>query len=777
VKIDNDLRDVPAGSDVAMLFRAQSTKHRPLHIAMVSNIPPQQCGIATFLGDVRSSLQQIDPNIRIDSYALTDNDEIAAPPGTHNIKRHDYNAYVAASRAINATTAEIIWIQHEYGIFGGADGNYVCDFIDRIAAPVIVTLHTILPNPSLRQAQIIHHIASKAMRLMVMSNDAQQLLINLYGVAPDRIIIIPHGAPDRPFGRTEQFKRQQGLTGHPVLMSFGLLGPGKGLETAIAALPAIVAEHPQVIYRIVGATHPNLVRQEGETYRLALKALAERLEVADYIRWDDRFLSQEELLDQLEACDIYLTPYPNLQQSTSGTLSYAFAMGKAIISTRYRHAEELLADDCGVLIAPDDVTGLAQAVRGLLAKPERLYHLQERAYSAGRKTIWPRFAAASLAMIRQVVVRGTATVKPYAQPASDAVITMTDGVGMLQHSIGPVPDRRHGYCLDDNARALILMHDAEHIPNKIRERLALTYASFVQHAWHDQAQTFRNFMSYERQWLEERGSDDSYGRALWVLGATAARANNSDMRRWALNFFETSLPGFASIEAPRAIALASIGAAAIVSVYPHHAEAMALLHRCGMNFAHMLDRTRRPDWPWFETLLAYDNPRLPQALILAGQYCENDSWINVGVETLQWICQRQFAAAGHFRSVGSETFGKVFDQLPFDQQPLEAQAVVEACFDAWCLTKETCFRDYSEGAYAWFIGKNDRQEVLADFETGRCYDGLTPTGVNRNSGAESILAFHASFSAIERMRAAVQSNDERGINCAKAWQSKRLATT
>ena len=298
---------------------------------------------------------------------------------------------------------------------------------------------------------------------MVMNRHSRDLLARHYGAPHEILDVVPHGAPDRPFGRQVEFKARLGLTGHTVLTTFGLLGHGKGLETAIEALPAIVAKHRDVIYRIVGATHPNLVATEGETYREGLRALAAELGVADHIQWDNRFLETDELLDQLEACDIYITPYPNLQQSTSGTLSYAVALGKAVVSTPYLHARELLADGVGQLVEPHSSAAIADAVNALLDEPQRLAAMQRRAYARGRETIWPRFAEGSAQLIEHAVTPAVRPAPVAAAPALGAVLTMSDATGMLQHAIGIVPDRGHGYCLDDNARALMLMNLAENI--------------------------------------------------------------------------------------------------------------------------------------------------------------------------------------------------------------------------------------------------------------------------------------------------------------------------
>ncbi|MDQ4421843.1 glycosyltransferase family 4 protein [Sphingobium sp. DEHP117] len=721
-------------------------------IALIGTFAPRKCGIATFTKDIFDQLLIHQPEITAQVYALDTRVNAAQYEAVTGFIDCDSPAsYAQAAQRINAAGYDAVWLQHEFGIFGGPDGEMVCDFVDRLAAPLIVTFHTVLESPSDNQRRITEHLVTRASRIMVMSQHGRDLLVDQFHAPATLVEVIPHGAPDRPFGREELMKERLNLSGKQVLMTFGLIGPGKGLENAIEALPAIVASHPNAIYRIVGATHPNLVREQGEGYRDGLQALAERLGVADHIQWENRFLDTPELLDQLEACDIYLTPYFNLQQATSGTLSYAVALGKAVVSTPYVHARELLADGAGVLVEPKSSEAIAQAVNRLLDDADELNGTKQRAFAAGRKTIWPHFAAASAGLVRNTLNRRVAPPPVTAAPSLAGVWTMCDHTGMLQHGIGIVPDRRHGYCIDDNARALILMNQVRDIIPSERTRWSIVFASFIQHAWNPDKQVFRNFMAFDRAWCEDAGSEDSNGRTIWALGHTAACAADADIRSWGRRWFETALPGFAKVDSPRAIAFAMLGAVHMLSAEPGHVGAKALLERGGAMLAHLLHHSRRPNWAWFEAVLGYDNPRLPQALIEAGSAFGRQDWLQAGLETLAWIAERQTAAQGHFRPVGSDTFQKEYEQYPFDQQPLEAQASVEAAHSAFLATGDRRWIDHGLIAYRWYFGANDRGEALADLKTGRCRDGVNRRGVNENCGAESILAFHLAYASLIEM--------------------------
>ncbi|GGD57293.1 glycosyltransferase family 4 protein [Croceicoccus mobilis] len=733
--------DDPGG--VIRLFSGPENATARRRIAMIGTYVPRKCGIATFTGDIVEQLGKFHSDISCDVYAMTN----PAKPVEHHgiageIGQDDRGAYARTARRINESGVDAVWLQHEYGIFGGDDGEMVLDLVDRLAAPLIVTLHTVLADPSDRQRRIVARLVERASQVMVMARHSRDLLMQLYDVGDARITVIPHGAPDRPFGRQEQFKAQFGLSGRKVMTSFGLLGPGKGLERVIEALPAITGRHPDFLYRIVGATHPNLVIEQGEAYRERLQALAGELGVADHVEWVDRFVETDELLDQLEASDIYVTPYPNLQQSTSGTLSYAVALGKAVISTPYLHATELLSDGVGELVEPHSSEAIARAVTGLLDDPMALEALQRRAYARGRETIWPRFADGVAKLIEKVAADAPHGGKALlATPGLSSFYGMCDDTGMIQHAIGRVPDRRHGYCLDDNARALMLVNMADAMDEDIADRLSATFAAFLNHAWNGETRRFRNFMNYDRSWSEHTGSDDSNGRALWALGHTALHGRTEDLRWWARGLFDEALPAFEDIESPRALAFATLGAACRIEGEPDHEGARALLQRSGEFLNRLLAESRRPDWAWFEAVLGYDNPRLSQALIEAGRILDQGEWAMAGLSSLQWIASMQVSASGQFRPVGSDSFSHAHEALPFDQQPLEAQAAVEAAMSAFRADGTQRWVDHAHTAYRWFLGHNDRAAVLADLTTGECRDGITPRGPNRNCGAESILAF------------------------------------
>jgi hypothetical protein len=516
-------------------------------------------------------------------------------------------------------------------------------------------------------------------------------------------------------------------------------------------MPAVVATNPDALYVVLGATHPNLVAHEGEAYRDRLKALAAEKGVADHVRFIDGFLEHDALLDYLQATDLYVTPYTNPAQITSGTLSYAVGVGKAVVSTPYIHATEILADGHGVIVDFGDVAAFAREISRLLGDDEARTELTRRAYARGRTMIWPRLAEAGMEGIDAIVaaaphrIRSTKPIAPL-EPSIAAVERMSDATGMFQHAILSVPDFRHGYCIDDNVRALMLMTAIDDLDEDLRDKWMTTYAAFIQYAWNPDKRRFRNFMNFDRTWCEDMGSEDSNGRTIWALGVTAKH------RDWAARLFDETAGIAFELVSPRSQAFAILGAAAMLSAHPGHAQSRAILQRFSADLAELLEETRRPEWEWFEIVLAYDNARLPEAMIRAGMALERQDLIDSGLTTLNWLVEQQTSPEGRFRAIGTESFGRAYeDPLPFDQQPLEAQATIDACAAAFKATADPRWVDEANRAYRWYLGQNDLDLPLATAQDGGCFDGLMPGGLNRNQGAESILALQLASCAISAL--------------------------
>jgi len=749
---------------------ATSSTDGPIgQITLIGNFLPRQCGIATYTTDTFNALRSRFPDLTVDVYAMDDHPGRYDYPAevTRAIPQHDRSAYVAAARSIEASGSQAIWLQHEYGIFGGAAGEHVLALLDRTTLPLIVTLHTILEKPSAEERRVMEGLLRRAARVVVMAERGREILCRVYGANPNAIVMIPHGVPDRALADPALFKGRFGWEGREVILTFGLLASNKGIETMIEAMPAVVERNPDAVYVVLGATHPNLVAHEGEAYRNRLKAQAKSLGIAGNVAFIDAFVDHDDLIDYLQAADIYATPYSNPAQITSGTLSYAVGVGKAVISTPYVHATEILADGHGILVEFGDSAGFARELNALLGHDRDRQKLSARAYARGRTMIWPVLAEKALEEIAAMVEaqpRRFLPKKPSMErlaPDIGAVERISDATGILQHSIFSIPDRRHGYCIDDNARALILMSAIGDLDDAVRDKWMTIYASFVQYAWNPDKRRFRNFMNYDRTWCEDIGSEDSNGRALWSLGVTMRDAPMRKHRDWAIALFDTTASLALELGSLRAQSFAMLAAAAALEAHPGHRLATAILKRFPDEHVALLDAARRPEWEWFEIVLAYDNARVPEALLRAGKAMARDDLIDRGVLTLDWILSKQTAPNGKFRAVGSESFGRAYaEPLAFDQQPLEAQATIDACDAAFDATGDPRWIEEAERAYRWFLGANDLELPLATAQDGGCFDGLMPTGLNRNQGAESILALQLASCRISGLSKLAESMAE-----------------
>ena len=737
----------------------------PTRIAFVGNYLPRECGIATFTTDLCTALAAEYGEGRLFAIPVNDPDSSYDYPDQVRLEltQEDLASYERAADFLNFNGNDLVCLQHEYGIYGGSAGRYILTLLRRLKMPLVTTFHTVLREPDANQRIVLEEIAQLSDRLIVMSELAAQLLREVYAVPSGKIDVIPHGVPDMPFMDPNYFKDRFGTEGKSVLLTFGLLSPNKGIENVIRALPAILARHPNVVYIVSGVTHPHIRRREGERYREELQALAEQLGVSSHLILNNRFVSAEELVEHVGAADIYITPYRQEAQVVSGTLAIALGAGKAIISTPYWHAKELLAERRGVIVPFDNPGAIAEAVLALLENDAERHAMRKRAYLYSRGTTWPKTARAYMASFQRA--RFERSLHPKAAQQNDAAVdlkdsmdrlpvlntrhllAMTDDTGMLQHAIFSVPNTREGYTTDDNARALVLStlldesiaYDGkgEH-PN-----LSRRYLAFLWLAFHSDTGRFRNFLGHDRKWLEEVGSEDSHGRALWSLGKVLGRSRNAGLRGAAGRLFEAAVPATLTFTSPRAWAFCILGMQAYLDWFPGDRAIQGVRNTLANRLLDIYERSHSETWRWFEKSLAYSNARLPQALILAGWRSDNKRMIAAGIEALEWLVATQHRGDKDiFVPIGSSgVFTEGAEKARFDQQPVEACATISACLEVYRLTRESNWLDEAQRVFRWFLGKNDLQVPLYDAETGGCRDGLHPDRVNENQGAESTLSF------------------------------------
>ncbi len=732
-------------------------------IAIVGDYLPRKCGIATFGNDLRGGLIQRYPTLEVLIAPVNDVPEGYAYENEVRFEfaENDLDSYRRAAEYLNLSDADVVCLQHEYGIFGGPAGSYILALIKDLRIPVVTTLHTVLETPNPDQRRVLEELCGLSARLIVMTERAVRMLREIYGVPREKIDLIPHGIPDLPFVDPNFLKDQFGVEGREVLLTFGLLAPSKGIEVALRALPEVVREFPDLVYIILGATHPKLVREHGETYRLGLERLARDLGIGRNVSFHDRFVELPQLAEFLGVADIYITPYLNVAQITSGTLAYAFGSGKAVISTPYWHAEELLSDGRGVLVPFNDSPAIAREIIALLRDEKRRHAMRKRAFLMGREMIWPKTAEGYMESFERAR-RGTAASRrlnvrtleekrmELPRLRLDHLIRLSDSTGMFQHAIYTLPNFAHGYCTDDNARALIATVLLEELAVDFPEisRLSGIYASFVQHAFDPETRQFRNFMSFDRRWLGEGPSEDSQGRAVWALGTCVGRSRRRDLQAWAAQLFEQALPQLVDAKSPRTWAFTLLGIAEYSKRLSGDRMASQVRDTLVQKLIQLFQANATEDWPWFEGALSYANARLPQVLIMNGQ--NHPDALQIGLAALRWLVSVQQAPNGQFRPIGSAGFfPRGGRKAQFDQQPIEAHGTVSACLEAFRLTKDPVWHEHARTAFEWFLGRNDLDQPLYDAQSGGCRDGLHVDRVNQNQGAESTLAFLIALSEME----------------------------
>lgn len=725
-------------------------------LAFVGNHLPRQCGIATFTTDLSHFVAKAAPGVETLVVAMNDagRSHDYPPHVRFEVAEDELAAYRRAAQYLNASGVDVISLQHEYGIFGGKCGGHVLTLLQELRMPVVTTLHTILTSPSALQRATLDRVIALSARVVVMSQHGAETLREVHGVPAEQIDVIPHGIPLATSGT--HGKAQLGLADQNVILTFGLLSPDKGVEYVLEALPAILAQHPATVFVVLGATHPHVKERHGEAYRLELQSRARRLGVQHAVVFHDRFVDDMELAEFLSAADIYITPYLNPQQSTSGTLARAVAAGRAVVSTPYWHARELLAEGRGVLVPVRDAAAIAQAVSRLLADDDERKALGRRAAEHALSSSWPVVARSYLSSFDRALDgrRRGRPVPPswlLAPPADlpelnlDHLRAMTDDTGLVQHATFDVPRYEEGYCLDDNARALLLMtlmEEASTTWPRHSRTAAARYLAFVAYAFNHGAGRFRNFMSYSRRWTEDVGSEDSHGRAVWALGSVVGRSAEPSRRGLGRELLLAALPALANFSSPRAWAYGLLGIDEYLRAFRGDSSAESLRATLVHKLCELHGRHASSDWPWFEDSLTYSNARLSQALIASGEAMGSAEVTQLGLQTLAWLSDSQISVDGYFAPVGSNGFHhKGAIKAEFDQQPVEAGAMVSACLAALRVSADARWARDGRRAFEWFLGHNHLRLPLYDAATGGCRDGLHQERRNENQGAESTLSF------------------------------------
>lgn len=736
-------------------------------VAFVGDYPPRKCGIATFTQDLSTAVANLTAT---ECFVVPVDDIKGGYDYSANVRfqiaEQDRGSYRRAADFLNSSNVDVVSLQHEFGIYGGPGGAHILSFLRDLRVPVVTTLHTVLPEPDDMLRRVMNQLVELSTRLVVMTERSRATLRDVYKVPAEKIDLIVHGIPDRPFSDPNLYKGQFDLAGKQVGLTFGLLSPNKGIEVVLKALPEIVREIPDFVYLVLGATHPQLLRSEGEAYRIGLERMAKELGVRKNVVFYNRFVDLEELTNFIGATDVYITPYLNAAQAVSGTLAYSFGCGQAVISTPYWHAEELLAEGRGVLVPFGDSAAIANETIGLLQDEPRRNAMRENAYELGREMVWShvaglyadsfQLARRSQAALPKPLAIKTLDEQQLAHPKIrlDHVLRMSDSTGIFQHAIFSLPNFQEGYCTDDNARALILtvlLEDLGHDSLELHQA-ASSYAAFLNHAFNESTGRFRNFMSFDRKWLEEDGSDDSQGRTLWALGTCAGRSSRRSFQSWSVQLFQKVLPVCAETTSPRTWALALIGIDEYLRRFKGDRLVDQMRDTLTGKLIDLYQRSATDEWPWFESIASYASAKLSHALILSGRSTGNADATRVGLDSLRWLATKQMSPEGRFRPIGSNGFYRRGEPIAvYDQQPIEAHAMVSAAIEAYNAEGDPFWIDQAHLAFDWFLCRNDLGQPLYDSGTGGCHDGLQEGRVNENQGAESTLAFLMSLVEMEQL--------------------------
>jgi glycosyltransferase involved in cell wall biosynthesis len=735
-------------------------------IAFIGNYLPRQCGIATFTTSFCETMASQFPEIQCFSVPVTDIDEGYNYPERvrFEIKERDLSSYERAADFLNTNNIDVVSLQHEFGIYGGTAGGYILILLRRLKMPVITTLHTILVEPNDQQRRVMDQLIALSDRVVVMTAKAAQILKTIYNIDEKKVTLIPHGILDLPFVDPNFYKDIFGVEGKTVILTFGLLAPDKGIEYVIRAMPGILEKQPKTVYIVLGATHPNLLRQEGETYRLGLQYLAEDLKVENNVIFHNRFVGTEELKEFIGASDIYITPYLKEEQITSGTLSYSFGAGKAVISTPYWHATELLSSERGILVPFRDHNAIYQQVCELIENETRRHAMRKNAYMMSREMVWSNvaylyrktFEDARMTRLKssdKIISTRIMETRHRELPKIklDHLFRISDSTGIFQNALHTVPDFRHGYTTDDNARSLILtvlLEESGEINNKISE-IETINLSFLCFAYNETNGRFRNHLGFDRFWSSQTGSQECHGRALWALGTCIGRSKNEGLVGTAGQLFEKALPVSFDFTSPRAWAFTII---AIHEYFRRFDGDRLVNHGRELLAGHLFslyNSSRSLNRPWFEEKLDFCNAKLPHALILSGRWLQNGEMLTAGLESLKWLLSIQTSTKGCFHSISQQYTDNGDEE--FIQKPIEAYSVISACLEAYRTTQDKSWFNEARRVFEWFLGRNDVGLPLYDSKTGGCRDALHVDRVNRNEGAEASISFYLSLVELQSM--------------------------
>ncbi|RLI98430.1 MAG: mannosyltransferase [Candidatus Aenigmatarchaeota archaeon] len=723
-------------------------------ILFMGTFPPRECGIATFTQDLSTSIdRRFSPKIKSKILAMNKNETNIYnyhKDVIFQIDDSDLEKYIKTAKKINKSkTIKLVNVQHEFGIFGGDEyGCNIIPFLEVINKPVIVTFHSVLPEPNERLRRVVKFISEKASCIVVMNHTAVRILRRDYGLKCD-IEVIPHGIPGVKFSHSKTEKRKLGLSGRTVMTSFGLMSKGKGYEHVIEALPNVVEKIPDLLYIIVGETHPVVRANEGEDYRNSLERKVKELGLKNNVRFYNKYVTLDEIIQYLKASDIYISSSTNPNQICSGTLVYAMGCGRAVVSTPFLHAKEYVTPERGALAEFGNPQSFADAILSILTNKELKKSMEKNAYAFTRSMIWPNVALSYVKLFDRYIKISDRHEAKLPKIKFSHIANMTDDFGIMQFARYTTPDKKFGYCVDDNSRALMVacMHYKQ-FGMKPKLKLARTYLNFIKHVFRGDG-TFCNFVDYDRNKNEEDISEDSFGRTVASLGYLVSVDRIPDsMKNDAEEMLRKSSMRTMGLKSPRSIAFSIIGLHHYHNAKPSE-YSIGTMKKLADRLLKIYKDNATDEWHWFENMMTYSNARMPEALFYAYISTKDKRYLHVAKKTLDFLISVTFEN-GIYEPIGQNGwYSRNGMKARFDQQPVDTASMVQALLLAYEVTGDAEYKKKAITAFNWFLGKNHLEQMVYDEFTGGCHDGLSHMSVNLNQGAESTISYLLARLALE----------------------------
>lgn len=714
--------------------------------------PPRECGIATFNQDLlHSSQRNFGSAILCQVAALN-----FSPLDTYiypkivewEMDQEDVESHHRLALQINSNpNITGVIIQHEYGIFGGLDGEIILNFMRACHKPMITTLHTVLPKPSAHMKQVTVEIIQLSSTLVVLTQRSKKILELVYPNTAEKIHVIPHGIHPTQFSTTNRPKQKLKLENHTILSTFGLLSRSKGIEYVLQALPSVIKKHPDILYLILGETHPLVRRSEGETYRKELAQMVTDLKLKKHVKFYEQYLSLSELLGFLKATDIYISPSVNPNQAVSGTLSYALGAGRAVVSTSFAQAEEIITDEIGRLVPMKSPQAYTAVLNQLLDNKSTLKSMHKAAYANTRQMLWSNIASEYLKLLTQNII----------PPINLSHLqAMTDDFGLFQFATIDQPNKKFGYTLDDNARALVVCSWLQSSKDKSILPLMTVYLNLIKSCQRDDG-TFINYLDYDHKQATDQNLnedlEDATARAMWALSEVIGnKLVPNNLRQLSLKLFSNELPHIKNFRHLRSTAMMI---KALVNVEPHMPQFSKDFQQQIHAFAELLTnaftKNRHKSWLWFDSYLGYNNAVVSEAMMIAGEYTQQSQYASIGFTSLNFLIDKTFSSNRYLPIGQSKWYINQEERSEFDQQPEEPASMILALETAFHITYEKKYTQLAKVCFSWFLGNNSLNQSLYNYNTGGCFDGLHRDRVNQNQGAESLVSYLLSRLAITRM--------------------------